>query len=227
MIAPIAEIVSEPIYHGDYQTPPEEDLLKQGLVPLTTPTFPTPITFLDTSALGIKARDELLRNSFVNRTEARWIIEACDILDRELSQAGSSPVTVSILAFYKAQARLIRDGLADHRRGMRRFACLQFSVIDSIDKIQGQESDIVFLSFCRTAGQNVSSRFGLWLQDLRRLNVACTRAHRALILVGQKELLTRLCSHEDAIHFYKHLDELFEQYPDAMRVVRDFGGTKA
>jgi len=31
MIAPIAEIVSEPIYHGDYQTPPEEDLIEQGL----------------------------------------------------------------------------------------------------------------------------------------------------------------------------------------------------
>jgi len=111
MIEPIAAIVSEPVYDSDYRTPSPEELSQSGVTPLTTPTFPTPITFLDTSLLGKKARDELIRKSFVNTTEARWIVEACRTLDRELVQAGSQPVTVSILAFYKAQAKLISDSL--------------------------------------------------------------------------------------------------------------------
>jgi hypothetical protein len=219
MIEPIAAIVSTPVYHGDYQTPPPEELARSGVTPLTTPSFPTPVTFLDTSLLGIAARDELIRNSFINKTEARWIVEACRTLDRELAQAGDGPITVSILAFYKAQTRLIRDQLNLHR-----FVRLRFSVIDAIDRIQGQESDIVFLSFCRTSGKNVSATFGQWLQDVRRLNVACTRAHRALIFVGQRELLGRLCANPEAMEFYRHLDGLFDSRSDVMRVVRQFSG---
>lgn len=228
MIEPIAAIVSDPVYNGDYRTPSTDDLATCGITPLTTATFPSPITFLDTSMLGIRARDKLVRNSFVNETEARWIAEACRTLDRELTQVGSNPVTVSILTFYKAQARLISEQLFGNRRKSQssRFSCLRFSVIDSIDKIQGQESDIVFLSFCRTAGRNVSPRFGQWLQDLRRLNVACTRAHRALIFVGQRELLGKLCSNDPAMQFYRHLNDLFDNRSDVMRVVRQFGGSE-
>lgn len=221
MIEPIAAIVSDPVYRGDYQTPAADELARIGVTPLTTPTFPTPITFLDTSLLGIKARDNPVRNSFINETEARWTVEACRTLDRELSQAGEMPTTVSILAFYKAQARLIREQLSRHR-----FRRLRFSVIDAIDRIQGQESDIVFLSFCRTSGKNVSPAFGQWLQDVRRLNVACTRAHRALILVGQRELLERLCANAGAMEFYKHLAFLLDSRPDVMRIVRQFGGER-
>ncbi len=224
MIEPIAAIVSQPVYAGDYVTPPAAELARGGITPLTTPTFPTPITFLDTSLLGVKARDELVRNSFVNRTEVEWIATACQTIDRELAQTNSGPVTVSILVFYKAQARLIRERLGV-LEAQQRFACLRFLVIDSIDRIQGQESDLVFLSFCRTAGKNVSPLFGQWLQDLRRLNVACTRARRALIFVGQKELLGRLCSNAPAVEFYRHLQMLFDTRPDQMRVIRQLGGT--
>ena len=222
MIEPIASIVSQPVYGGHYSTPAAKDLAANGITPLTTSTFSTPITFLDTSLMGMRARDKLVNNSFINPTEAKWIIRACAILDRELSQSGSKPVSVSILAFYKAQAKLIHTGLQDHEKRKGKFTCLRFSVIDSIDRIQGQESDVVFISFCRTAGIKVSSRFGQWLQDLRRLNVACTRAHRALFFVGQKELLDRLCSNEPAMQFYKHLNTQFETRPDVMQVIRQF-----
>lgn len=221
MIEPIAAIVSGPIYGGQYRTPSEDDLAEHGVTPLTTPTFPTRVTFLDTSPLGKKAREELVHNSFINRVEADWIVRACVVLDRELAQANERPITVSILAFYKAQARLVREGLRTHR-----FPRPWFSVVDAIDRIQGQESDVVFLSFCRTCGKHVSATFGQWLQDLRRLNVACTRARRALVFVGQKELLGRLCANEPAMPFYRHLNHLFEMRPDSMRVLRQFGGVE-
>ncbi len=106
--------------------------------------------------------------------------------------------------------------------GGRPFACLDVVLVDAIDRIQGQESDVVILSFCRTARGRVGPDFGQWLQDVRRLNVACTRAHRALVLVGQKRLLGRLCSNEPAVRFYRHLNGLFDSSPDVMRVVKEF-----
>jgi superfamily I DNA and/or RNA helicase len=216
MIEPIARIVSEPVYHGDYLSPSEGDLASIGVRPLTTSTFQTPITFLDTTHLGKKGSDELIRNSFVNRSEASLVVKACRILEQEASVDGKTPLTVSILAFYKAQARLIKDELSRHR-----FVKLRFSVIDAIDRIQGQESDVVFISFTRTKyARSVSPSFGQWLQDVRRLNVACTRAHRALFLVGQRELLGKLCSNDQAVNFYKNLASLFEQYPADMRVIK-------
>jgi hypothetical protein len=218
MIEPIARIVSEPVYGGDYQSPSAAELAKSGVTRLTTATFRTPITFLDTSLLGRKGRDELRRNSFVNEAEANLVVRACRYLERETAESSSKRITVSILAFYKAQARLIEEKLREHR-----FHRLQFSVIDAIDRIQGQESDVVFLSFTRTAGNHVSSQFGQWLQDIRRLNVACTRAHRALFFVGQKEMLARLHSNDQAVAFYKNLDTLFEQYPEDMTIIKHLG----
>jgi superfamily I DNA and/or RNA helicase len=227
MIEPIAAIVSQPVYGGDYETPPPEVLaaMTPPVVPLTTETFKMPVTFLDTSLYNRQARDEIPEGSrsFVNRFEARWVRIACETLDRELTQMGAGEVTVSILTFYKAQARLIRDQLFSKGRRFRR---LRFSVIDAIDKIQGQESDIVIISFCRTADQHVPATFGQWLQDVRRLNVACTRAHRALILVGQRRLLGKLCSNEPAMKFYRHLNTLLDTRKDVMYVTNQFGGNE-
>ena len=204
-----------PVYAGDYQSPSETELARSGVIPLTTATFRTPITFLDTSALGDRGRDELVGNSFINKAEAKQIVKACLILEKEISDVTSDRVTVSILSFYKAQARLIDRELSKHR-----FKRLRFSVIDAIDRIQGQESDVVFLSFTRTAGKYVLSQFGQWLQDIRRLNVACTRAHRALFLVGQKDMLLKLHSNEQAVVFYKNLFELFDAYPAHMTMIK-------
>jgi len=227
MIEPIAAIVSQPVYGGDYQTPPPEVLaaMSPPVVPLTTETFKRPITFLDTTLYNRQARDEIPQGSrsFVNGFEARWVRIACETLDRELTQWGAGEVTISILTFYKAQARLIRDQLFS---GGRRFRRLRFSVIDAIDKIQGQESDIVIISFCRTAGQHVPASFGQWLQDVRRLNVACTRAHRALIFVGQRRLLGKLCANEPAMRFYQHLNRMLDTRQDVMYVTNQFGGNR-
>jgi hypothetical protein len=68
----------------------------------------------------------------------------------------------------------------------RPFRRLSFERIDPIDRIQGQQSDLVFISFCRSR-PHPGRDFGQWLQDLRRLNVACTRArdHLYVSYAGQ------------------------------------------
>jgi len=214
MIEPMAEIVRQPVYRGQYQTPTARELHRCGVSPLITPTFDRPIVFLDTSARG---REAQRGHGFINELERDWIANACRIYERELT--GADQVTVSILCFYLAQAEEIRKRLkAPRYPGFRR---LTFERIDPIDKIQGQQSDIVFISFCRSnphPGQN----FGQWLQDLRRLNVACTRARRALVLVGHRQMLSRLHTFEGARNFYGNLFNLFDTSPDHFLHLEDF-----
>jgi superfamily I DNA and/or RNA helicase len=88
--------------------------------------------------------------------------------------------------------------------------------VDSIDRIQGQESDLVLLSFCRTRRGRQGAGFGLWLQDVRRLNVACTRARRGLVLVGHRRTLERLSGIPAAQEFYRNLFDVFDSSAETL-----------
>jgi superfamily I DNA and/or RNA helicase len=134
---------------------------------------------------------------------------------REGYAEGKEP-TYSVLSFYKAQAALIEGRL----RKRPQLQHLRRTVIDSIDKIQGQESDLVVISFVRANrdkdGRPNRPRPGtmLWLQDIHRLNVAVTRAKRALALVGDRPTLQALRGDPAAEHFYRNLFRLVDPPPD-------------
>ncbi|MDQ1024813.1 hypothetical protein QF035_002395 [Streptomyces umbrinus] len=214
MIEPIAQLVKGPVYGGRYVTPSPERL---GLTPLVTAnTFPRPMVFLDTSD-NPRAGEEQVGTGCVNALEAEWVAAACRMWERELSARGERQVTVSVLTFYKAQAREIRRLLGGP--GFPGFRVLDFQVVDAIDRIQGQESDLVFLSFCRTrrGRQRERHRFALWLQDVRRLNVACSRARRAIVLVGHRNTLAGLRGIPAAEQFYANMFDLFAHgHPDTV-----------
>jgi hypothetical protein len=216
MIEPLAAIVREPVYDGRYRSPDGDDLRACGRHPLTTATFTRPVVFLDTSNRPDR-RERQVGHGFVNELEARWIEKACRLYERELGDG--EKVTVSILCFYLSQARLLKERLqAPTYSGYRR---LVFDLIAPIDRIQGQESDLVFLSFCRTHPRP-GANFGRWLQDLRRLNVACTRAHGAMVFVGHRQMLERLQGVPAARGFYDHLLGLFTPESDHYLRLSDF-----
>jgi hypothetical protein len=213
MIEPMAKIVKGPVYKGQYETPPAAELRERGVYPLITQFFQRPIVFLDSSVLG---KEKQVGHGFVNELECEWIAEACRRYESELT--GNDRVTVSIVCFYLAQALRIREKLGAPR--YRRFRRLVFERVDPIDKIQGQQSDLVFISFSRSQ-PHPGKNFGRWLQDVRRLNVACTRARRALVLVGHGEMLRQLHSSEAAQEFYRNLFSLFDQFPDHFMHLKD------
>jgi superfamily I DNA and/or RNA helicase len=199
MIDPIAALVRDPIYQGNYLTPPPGEL---RVAPLTTSrTFPEPVIFLDTSGYP-GSRETQEGSGCFNELEARLVANACRAWDRELAAQGERDVTVSVLTFYKAQAWKIRERLGAPK--FKDFRVLRFRDVDSIDRLQGQESDLIIISFCRA-----SPRQHLWLQDVRRLNVACTRAKRGIVLVGHKRTLTGLRGVPAAEAFYAHMFGLF------------------
>jgi len=212
----IAELVREPVYRGQYETPEDDDIPK----PLVSPSFPTPVIFLDTSAQP-NPWDEEAGTSFVNPLEAKWAVGVCEQWEQELRRLGASERTsVSVLSFYAEQAKLIRRDLGAPR--YTGFTQLEFKLVDSIDRIQGQQSDIVVISFCRTYGKpkpknkdmrrrrtgpppQPSKGYARWLQNLNRLNVACTRARRSLVLIGHGNTVRGLHGVPGADGFYSNL----------------------
>jgi hypothetical protein len=219
MIDPIAAIVRKPVYGGNYHSPSPEDLREHGVSPLIGETLQEPVVLLDTSNQP-KAEEEQRGTGFLNEFEADWAVTVCRLWERELRRRREQGrVTVSVLTLYSAQARLIRAKLGHPH--YPNFRALKIEKIDSIDAIQGQESDLVLLSFCRTRRGRMGDGFGLWLQDVRRLNVACTRARRSLVLIGHRRTLERLSTIDQAAAFYSHLFGLFDQKSPGMVVLKD------
>ena len=78
--------------------------------------------------------------------------------------------------------------------------------VNTVDGFQGQERDIILISLVRS---NDSGEIG-FLRDLRRMNVAITRARMKLIILGDVPTMTR---HP----FYRQLWEYIEGLKAACR----------
>ena len=91
---------------------------------------------------------------------------------------------VGIISPYRAQVQLLRQLLRKNEffRPFRRNI-----TINTVDGFQGQERDIIVVSLVR---QNDEGQIG-FLRDLRRMNVAITRARMKLIILGDYRTRTR------------------------------------
>ena len=75
--------------------------------------------------------------------------------------------------------------------------------INTVDGFQGQERDIILISMVR---QNEQGQVG-FLADLRRMNVAITRARMKLIIIGHSPTL---CRHPFYRRLKQYIDNLWE-----------------
>lgn len=103
-------------------------------------------------------------------------------------RGGPSSWTIMIISFYDAQRKEIRKRLQDTYKGnnnkQSRFVIDGVSVFNyTVDKVQGREADIVFLSLVR-------NRTIGFMDNPNRINVAITRAKYQLIVVGNRNFLS-------------------------------------
>jgi len=103
---------------------------------------------------------------------------------------------VGIISPYRAQVQYLRR-LLKKKEWVRPYR--QLVSVNTVDGFQGQERDIVLISLVRA---NDEGQIG-FLRDLRRMNVAMTRARMKLIILGDASTMTR---HP----FYKKLYEYIE-----------------
>jgi hypothetical protein len=178
---------SREFYGGELRADPSvgghllRDLPGVTAYPLTE----TPVDFIDTAGAGYDEEAEPDGESRLNPQEADLVCRKV----RALLEAGVPPADVAVIAPYAAQVRLLREKLP--------VAGLE---TDSVDGFQGREKEAVVLSLVRS---NTEGEIG-FLADVRRTNVALSRARRKLLVIGDSATLS-------AHPFYQRLFEYFEE----------------
>ena len=143
-----------------------------------------PITWVDTETLPGEGQGEGL--SHFNEGEARLTILALqayyELIGRE--RILEERLDVGIISPYRAQVQLLRRLLkkSEFFKPYRRLIS-----VNTVDGFQGQERDIIVISLVRS---NDEGQIG-FLRDLRRMNVAITRARMKLIILGDRSTMTR------------------------------------
>lgn len=172
--------------------PAARDRVLEDLGVLPDPSRRTPFVFLDTSGRGYDEARAEGDPSVRNPEQAERVAREA----RRLLARGLHAQDLAIIAAYDAQVRLLRALLADERaRGVE---------IGTVDGFQGREKEAIIVDLVRS---NDAGEVG-FLADVRRMNVAITRARRFLLVVGDAGLLSRhpyyagLVAHAEATGAY-------------------------
>lgn len=138
----------------------------------------------------------------INKAEAELTL---DTLQEYFERIGKQRllderVDVGIISPYRAQVQYLRRLLMKREffKPFRR----QISV-NTVDGFQGQERDVILISMVRS---NDEGQIG-FLRDLRRMNVAITRARMKVIILGNRQTLTRHPFYRRLWHYIAQLSE--------------------
>ena len=145
--------------------------------------------------------EEFIGESFgrINKPEAELTLATLQELFDKIGRVRilEERIDVGIISPYRAQVQYLRQ-LIRRREYYKPYRSL--ISVNTVDGFQGQERDIIIISLVRS---NEQGQIG-FLRDLRRMNVAITRARMKLIIIGDVETLTK---HK----FYKRLHEYIEE----------------
>lgn len=148
--------------------------------------FDYPMTWIDTS--GVEGKEEFVGESFgrINRAEAEVTL---NVLQDYFTRIGKARVLeeridVGVISPYRAQVQLLRR-MIRKKEFFKPYRGL--ITVNTVDGFQGQERDVIVISLVRA---NADGQIG-FLSDLRRMNVAITRARMKLIIMGDVPTMTR------------------------------------
>jgi DNA replication ATP-dependent helicase Dna2 len=102
-----------------------------------------------------------------------------------LIEGGVSPAEIAVIAPFRVQVREIRNALAALADG-----AFEAVTVDTVERIQGQERDVVFLSF--VVDPDLARDPSIRLFTAERLNVALTRARVKRVLVGAADTIAHV-----------------------------------
>jgi ATP-dependent RNA/DNA helicase IGHMBP2 len=147
-----------------------------------------PFLFVDTAGTGFEEGAPEGSDSRHNEGEAELVARE---VERVLA-IGVAPGEVAVISPYDAQVQRLRQILAAHvEAGLE---------VDTVDGFQGREKDAVVVSLVRS---NDAGEVG-FLADVRRMNVAITRARKKLVVVGDSATVARHPFYEA---FVRHAQE--------------------
>jgi ATP-dependent RNA/DNA helicase IGHMBP2 len=144
-----------------------------------------PLEVVDTSGRGFEEATPEGSDSKLNEGEAE--LAAAEV--ERILALGVAPDAVAVIAPYDAQVQRLRELLAARLdEGLE---------VDTVDGFQGREKEAVVVSLVRA---NETGEVG-FLSDVRRMNVALTRARKKLVVVGDGATVAR---HPFYSSFFEH-----------------------
>ena len=162
-----------------------------------------PMTWIDTSEFNYPLfREEFVGESFgrINKAEAELTLLALETYFKKIGKERilDERLDVGVISPYRAQVQYLRR-LFKKREFFKPYRSL--ISVNTVDGFQGQERDIILISLVRA---NDEGQIG-FLRDLRRMNVAITRARMKLIILGDASTMTR---HPFYKKLYEYIDAL-------------------
>ncbi len=151
-----------------------------------------PVVFIDTAGLSY---DEVFEDgsfSRYNPGEAQLVLRQV----KDLTEKGVSSSEIAVISPYSAQIKWILQKMDEQGMGGYDIE------VDSVDSFQGREKEAVILSLVRS---NLEGDLG-FLKDVRRMNVAMTRAKRKLIVIGDSATLSSLPFYEDFLAYVEKVN---------------------
>lgn len=189
----IMRFSSEWFYHGKVESAP--DVRHRSVL-----DYDIPMLWIDTADMS--CREEFVGESYgrINKTEARLTLAALQLYFDKVGRERilSERIDVGIISPYRAQVQFLRH-LIKADPWFKPYRHL--ITVNTVDGFQGQERDIILISLVRA---NDEGQIG-FLRDLRRMNVAMTRARMKLIILGDAPTMTR---HPFYKRLYEYIDNL-------------------
>jgi predicted DNA helicase len=155
-----------------------------------------PLLFVDTAGCGFEEKVE--HTSISNPEEASLLYKHLTQLVHVLEGHALFP-TIGIISPYRQQIDVLKEQLAANPALQSHASKIS---VNTIDGFQGQERDIIYISLTRS---NSDNKIG-FLSEIRRMNVAMTRARKKLVVVGDSATLSQFPFYADFIEFAQSHD---------------------
>lgn len=190
----IMQFPSDWFYHGELEAAPE--VRYRGIL-----DFDTPMNWIDTSEMDF--HEDFVGESFgrINKQEANLLLQELEAYIERIGKERilDERIDFGLISPYKAQVQYLR-GKIKGRNFLHPFRSL--ITVNTVDGFQGQERDVIFISLVRA---NKDAQIG-FLNDLRRMNVAITRARMKLVILGDASTLTKHPFYKRLMSFIKKED---------------------
>ncbi len=162
----------------------------------------SPLEFIDTAGMGFSEQINPETKSSFNKEEVELLFKHLSSYLYKVEKKGFSDniQNIAIISPYKAQIILMQE-FFDKNLILPENIKQKISV-NTIDSFQGQERDIIYISLVRS---NEHGQIG-FLSDIRRMNVAMTRARKKLVIFGDSGTICKNIFYDKLIDYVNEIN---------------------
>ena len=171
----IGELISQLFYKNQLKTPTQlKESKKHDL------KYESEVIWLSTENMANK-NEKKVGTSFINKCNIKAIIDELILINEQYKKKNFLNKTVGIISPYKSQIKHLNNQVKPYDE---KWSHLTIDIA-TVDSFQGSDRDIIIFDTVRS---NVQKKLG-FITDIKRLNVALSRAKELLIIIGDADCI--------------------------------------